>query len=290
MIKTTDVTTGEAKGRGFYDELMRTSKSHLQEEYEAGRITGADYSNVYLSVMASNLQTASSFILQYEINNKQLEIAEEQRKNAIKQNELLTAQITQIASQTALTDDELTRLRPLQELQAQHQNTLLQSQNSGQIAQNTLLTSQNIGQLAQNELVAKQEDLLDEQIKSEAVNTVDPTGGIAKANYDKTLAEQAVINQKLITETAQTVGTTATIGGLVGAEMSLKTEQKESFVRDAEQKAAKFYSDVLSIVYSTNPDGADADPALWGIGPSNSHKVLTKLLDGIGVTGVSAPV
>lgn len=280
-ISIKDITTGEVAGRGSYDALMRTTLAHIKAEHAAGRITDSNYATVYLGALQSNLSVATQFTLQHELTNQQLLIAAETLINTKKQGELLDAQVTQTAAQTALLTDELAELRPLQKAQISAQTNLTNKQEAQQVAQTALTVLQQVGQDAQNAVTVKQELLVAEQIKSEATKTVDATGGQALAVLNKTNAEKETIDQKKATEIAQTTGTTATVGGLIGYEMKLKEAQGDSFLRDAEQKAAKFYSDTLSIVYSTNPDGADANPALWGLGPTDGKAVMTKLLAGI---------
>jgi hypothetical protein len=50
-------------GAGAFDVLMRATKLHLKEEYEASRITGKEYSTVYLGALTAVLQTATQFLL-----------------------------------------------------------------------------------------------------------------------------------------------------------------------------------------------------------------------------------
>lgn len=280
-ISIKDITTGEVAGRGNFDALMRTTLAHIKEEHTAGRITDANYATVYLGALQSNLSIATQFTLQHQLTNQQLLIAAETLNNTKKQGELLDAQVAQSSAQTALLADELAALRPLQKTQITSQTSMIDTQELGQVQQTALVVLQQAGQDAQNAVTAKQELLVDEQIKSEATKTVDATGGQALAVLNKTKAEKETIDQKKATEIAQTTGTTTTVGGLIGYEMKLKEAQGDSFKRDAEQKAAKFYADVLSIVYSTNPDGADADPALWGLGPADGKVVMTKVLQGL---------
>lgn len=280
MLKLTDLTGGEVAGAGLFDELMRTAKSLLEQEYDAGRIVGADYPTVYLGAIQFNLQTAAQYLLAYEVQNQQVLLLQEQIQgadldNQLKadtlitnalQRELLTAQV-EAANKQVLKLVEETKLVTQQVAQSKAQEDQVRKQ----IEQLT----------AQISLTSKQEDLVDNQILTEGANTKLPTAGLTKATYDKTLSEIAILNQKLVTETAQTEGTIDTVGGLVGQEMSLKTNQGNSFLRDAEQKAAKFYADILSIAYSVDPL---IDPALWGAGPTESNAVFTKLLEGIGVS------
>ena len=60
-IKT--LTTSELDGSGVFDRLMQAVKLHLDEEYTSHRITGNEYSNVYLGAMTAVLQTSVQFLL-----------------------------------------------------------------------------------------------------------------------------------------------------------------------------------------------------------------------------------
>ena len=58
-----NLTSVAIEGTGAFDVLMRATKLHLQAEYDAQRITGADYSNVYLGALTAVLQTSVQFLL-----------------------------------------------------------------------------------------------------------------------------------------------------------------------------------------------------------------------------------
>lgn len=57
------LTTVSLTGSGAFDVLMRATKQHLKEEYDAQRITGQEYSTVYLGALSAVLQTATQFLL-----------------------------------------------------------------------------------------------------------------------------------------------------------------------------------------------------------------------------------
>ena len=57
------LTTEVINGTGAFDVLMRAAKGHMVEEYDAGRITGADYTQVYLGALSAVLQTSIQFLL-----------------------------------------------------------------------------------------------------------------------------------------------------------------------------------------------------------------------------------
>lgn len=57
------LTTETINGTGAFDALMRVTKLHLQAEYDAQRITGSDYTTVYLGALTAVLQTSIQFLL-----------------------------------------------------------------------------------------------------------------------------------------------------------------------------------------------------------------------------------
>ena len=63
-------TSGTLEGTGTYDTLMRVNLLHIQQEYQAGRIKGADYANVYLSLLQGSMQIAMDFTMR----EKELEL------------------------------------------------------------------------------------------------------------------------------------------------------------------------------------------------------------------------
>lgn len=57
------LTQVEVNGNGAFDKLMQSTKLHLKEEYDAQRITGDEYSKVYLGALTAVLQTSIQFLL-----------------------------------------------------------------------------------------------------------------------------------------------------------------------------------------------------------------------------------
>lgn len=58
-----DLTTGQVNGNGVFDKLMTSLVNHLKVEYEAARISGAEYTKAYIGVVGAALQTAQQFLL-----------------------------------------------------------------------------------------------------------------------------------------------------------------------------------------------------------------------------------
>lgn len=292
-ITLESLTGGEVTGGGLFDELMRTTKAHLQEELTSGRITNQNYATVYLGGLQANLQAAIQFLLEYEINNQKALLLQEQVKQETKRNELLNLQITKQQVDNDTAQYQLDSILP-EQLATQVEQTKLVTQ---QIAQSTAeeeLTDAKKVQVTTESaakvlLLGKQEDLLNKQILTETANTTTPTAGLTKVQHDKMLKEIEVLNQKKVTELAQTEGTVSldtngkiTAGGLLAHEMHLKQVQADSFKRDAEQKAAKVLTDTFAMVYATSPD--NYKPTEWHLGGAAGQEVMNKLYAGINIT------
>ena len=277
MLTVRSLTGGEKEGSGVFDELMRTIKSHVHEELSTGRITEKAYSEVYLGALQFALNSATSYALAYEKANKELAVLDEQIKQNQKQNELLELQKEQLSIANATAKYNLDVMLPAQLLQLKKQTELVVEQ----VNQATAQTAQITAQIA---LTKKQQDLVDEQIRDAKDKHTNPTGGLNKAQYDKLMAEKVIADQKLITEKAQTsssINGTA-VGGLIGQEMTLKKNQGDSFLRNAEIQVAKLYSDAFSVMYSTDAEGMDNQA--FGFGSDESFEVMKKTAAGIGIT------
>lgn len=277
MLTVRSLTGGEKEGSGVFDELMRTIKSHVHEELAEGRITEKAYSEVYLGALQFALNSATTYALSYKKANKELEVLDEQIKQNQKQNELLELQKEQLSIANATAKYNLDVMLPAQLLQLKKQTELVVEQVNQAIAQTAQIT-------AQTALTKKQQDLVNEQIRDAKDKHTIPTGGLNKAQYDKLMAEKAIADQKLITEKAQTsssINGTA-VGGLIGQEMTLKKNQGDSFLRNAEIQVAKLYSDAFSVMYSTDAEGMDNQA--FGFGSDESFEVMKKTAAGIGVT------
>jgi len=57
------LTDGTTSGEGVFDVLMKGCGLHLRQEYEAGRITGSEYSKTYIAMMEAAMANATQFVL-----------------------------------------------------------------------------------------------------------------------------------------------------------------------------------------------------------------------------------
>lgn len=58
-----ELTTGVVGGSGMFDKLMTSLSAHLKGEYEANRLSGAEYTKAYVGVTAAALQTGAQYLL-----------------------------------------------------------------------------------------------------------------------------------------------------------------------------------------------------------------------------------
>lgn len=114
----------------------------------------------------------------------------------------------------------------------------------------------------------KQADLLVEQ------------ANLVKDQSSKAQAEKDLLNQKKLTEQAQILDTVDgnAVVGIVGKQKALYTNQADGFLREAEVKAAKIFTDLWTIAKSTSPD--DLELALpLNVDQSSMDAVLLKLAE-----------
>ena len=69
----TDANNPVWEGDGVFDKLMMAVNGNISIQYETGRITGSEYSNVYLGSMQSVIAESMKFILNKKSVEKQLE-------------------------------------------------------------------------------------------------------------------------------------------------------------------------------------------------------------------------
>lgn len=81
----------------------------------------------------------------------------------------------------------------------------------------------------------------------------------------KVTSEKALLDQKLVTEQAQTKHI-AEADSVIGKQLALYAQQTEGFKRDAEQKAAKLAVDAWSASVMADPNsGIDANPPTYAV-------------------------
>lgn len=92
-IDNKDLTEINKDGNGIVDILIRTVKIHLEEEFNKGRITGPEYSQVYLGSLNTSISQGIQFLLSKDQAAQQAKLIEAQITQTEKQTELLSKQL-----------------------------------------------------------------------------------------------------------------------------------------------------------------------------------------------------
>ena len=189
------LTTRDLKGTGVFDKLMTSVNLHLQKEFEANRIKGTDYADVYVSALGQVMAQSVQFLLGEQAADKQAELLVAQTANAV--------------------------------------------------SQNITITKQNL----------------------------------------KLDAEIALLNQKLFTEQAQILSTVDgnPVAGQVGKQVELLNQQKEGFIRAAEQKVLQTLVTTWSVRHTGEGAGNPAS-TINGLSNDNIKIAVNKALEGINTT------
>lgn len=130
---------------------------------------------------------------------------------------------------------------------------------------------------AQIELANKQVELAEKQLEQ-----ADKQLELLEKQIELQQAQADLARQKIKTEIAQIADTVdgVAVSGVIGAQVALYKQQRESFLRDAEQKSLKILADTW-ITRKTIDDGVEV-PVNFDTDALNAF--TKKVADGIGVT------
>lgn len=373
-----ELTKGTLSGTGVFDVMIKGVKAHLKEEFDAGRIRGTDYANVFSTSMAEIMGQATQYALAKTKMGLELQLLEAQLGKiaaetvvVTKQAALLEAQITkenasaanilaetrqveyvtsfQIPSQIDATEAQAALTRT-QEAQAAQQTLNIVAQRD-QIDSQTLsikadtklkevqwdiavhtrdfklaaelesIKTDNLVKikqlaLADKELLVKQSqiDLSSKEVllKQSQIDLGTKELLIKQAQLDLTAkdlllkGEQLLItkyelatklpaevglvtsqkefyDQKTVTEKAQVDGTVINPDSVIAINNNLLKEQSKTFMRSAQQTAAKLLIDTWTVRNQNDPDGNRAD-ATNKLQDSTIGKAVQAIMQGIDVT------
>ena len=130
---------------------------------------------------------------------------------------------------------------------------------------------------AQIELANKQAELAEKQLEQ-----ADKQLELLEKQIELQQAQADLARQKIKTEVAQIADTVdgVAVSGVIGAQVALYKQQRESFLRDAEQKSLKILADTW-ITRKTIDEGVEV-PVNFDTDALNAF--TQKVADGIGVT------
>ena len=257
LISPRSWTTGESAGSGMFEELMRSVESHIQKQHDKGTITERNFDQIYLGALQYTLSESAQFVLKFQQVNQQNKMIDAQIIGQDFDNKYKQAQIVHMEKQQLLLDEQI-KLAQKELLQAD-QNLI------NSVKQGLILDKQVEQADADIELKLKQTLQIVEQTKlviQQTANALTENTTMVK-QQNKLDSEMAILNQKLITEVAQTsdVFDGKPIEGITGKQGLLYSRQADGYLRDAEQKAAKFYTDMMNTRVGSDEDTYDLTTA-----------------------------
>ena len=245
-IAFTDVTDSidPTAGTGTFDVLMQRIESHIERQHLAGRITGSDYATVYLGSLQAAIQQSIQFVLGEQAADKQADLLAAQivevSATTVRNDSVSAADVSLKEAQESDIEYVTTNHRPEQTTELQEQIDLLKSQDLNVIENVALVAAQtaDIGYVTTNHR-PEQLAQLQEQV-------------------NKTTAEISLLEQKELTEMAQTsdsltakwgTGGTA-LTGILGAQQSLYNHQSAGFKAKHHVDVVKSMTEVWSVAYA----------------------------------------
>jgi hypothetical protein len=275
-LSLASLTGGEAQGAGAFDELMRAVNSHIQVQFDAGRLTEENIAQVYLGALQTTMSEGSNFLIKLQESNQRVRLMDEEIANSKLQGTLLQAQIDKIAKETLGIEKQTLKLDS--DIALVDTQVILQGK-QGEVLDEAVLNAQK-DLLVKDSQIANQ-DAQTTMVGKQIINTENQAAQIL-IQTTKISAEKDILTQRAVSEEAQTkdvVGGIA-VGGIIGKQMSLYQNQADGYIRDAEQKAAKIMNDTLITRISTDYEQVSTLTA--GLSDAEVGNVMSKLKLGIG--------
>jgi hypothetical protein len=252
-----DLTTRTVGGTGTYDAIMASQAAHLKDEFNQGRITGAEYTKAYIALA----QAAAGQAIQFLLGKDQAYWA-----SVIAQGQALTArvQLETAKAQLAIALIEVNNQRAtfaLNKIRLANEDaqygitnytllTKLPAENAMMTSQKAVVDAQKTGQDKANEIAAY---TLSTKLPAEVAMLASQKLGVEKsteiAAYTLTNlnpAQLTLIKEQGEAQRAQTLDTrsdAAAVAGSVKSQKDLYAQQVISYKRSSEVNAAKIFTD-----------------------------------------------
>lgn len=191
----TEVTLENIVGDGgAYPTLLGAVQADLEKEYDAGRLMGTDYANVYVALVQNALSQAIQFELTKDQVAAQTDLILAQIETQAKQTILVEAQTDQINAQITIAEDAAVKDLLLKDAQldALAKDDLIKDQQLLKLLAETAVTNQQLINLvtqntnleAEGLNIPKQGELLDKQITQADYQTALITAQTAKTEAE----------------------------------------------------------------------------------------------------------
>ena len=227
-----DLTTGQVNGDGVFDALLKSVSVHLRAEFDAGRITGAEYTKSYIAAVEAAMANGTQFLLQRDQAFWTAQAAQLGAITARVQLQTAKAQMLQ-AMYGALREKAgyalakmQTSVASMEYMTAEYNHTMLQP------LQKDVLTAQ-----AATAVLQTESQDLENQTKDFTLTNILP-------------AQAQLVTEQMEAARAQTLDLrtdTNAVTGSIGKQKDLYAQQIVSYQRKSELDAAKLWSDAWTV-------------------------------------------
>jgi hypothetical protein len=237
-------------GDGVFDQLMAASEEHINKQFDENRITGNEYSQLYLGNLQAVLNNSTQYLLG-------IMLLPEQRAKMTAETSLVAIQEEKVEIEKGLLELEKEKLKyqieqlfPLEKQKLELEVEKVRQEGLLIEAQIRKIDAEILHMLEQQELWDKQEDKIVAEIAYLAAQEA-----MMLKQAEKIDKEIEFLGWKIETEQANTVAGVAQKDSLIGRQMSLLTAQKYGFAGDIEAKMAKLHADFQGVYESIHEPG-----------------------------------
>lgn len=268
-IPIEDLTELSLVGEGVFDQLLQLQRIHLNREYKDARITGKEYSEVYLKTYIATLEQAIQFLLAKEKQAYELDLLAEQANKLRKEQDLLDvkidqekfilnikmpkeiemmdAQIAKLKADTRLVEEQI--LIAKEEIKLKKKDLILKDKEIALREKDLILRDKEIA-LKEKELLMrdKELDMMDKQLRlkekeialaQKEIELKEAMIAVKWKELEIAEAQLVLTYAKAKTEQAMTDGSLIGPGSVLGKKNAVLDAQILSMDRDADQKTAQ---------------------------------------------------
>ena len=257
-----DAKTQAVTGEGILDKLMETTNTHLQAQFEAGRIRLEDYANAYVSILTNNLQVATQLAMGMSNDRVMRYKAEQEIKTMQSQDRVMRYKAEQ-EIKTMQSQDRVMRYKAEQEIkQANAQARLIEVQRKNAIAEREVLTAKTNAEI--NKMI---DDMYQQDRK--VTSDISATTTKLKDDLENSAHQRVMLAQQkevLVKKTNAELKKLNNDKKLVEEQINSEREKKKLYFRqrqgfdeDSQLKLFKHMSDSWGLAYSVAGDSDQFD-------------------------------
>lgn len=258
-ITVTDLTN--ENGNGVFDKLVSAMQAILTQEFKDNRITGTEYSKIFMSSLDSAMNQSMQFTLQKDQSSKQVEVLEAQRLLTLAQKNIAETQLL-VAQQELLKITAEVAMMPAQQALLEAQVLLTEAQAAKATVEVEILEIEKTKTTAEVLLIEANTDQSIKQVEvlTAQILNLPKEGVLLDKQAAKTDTETLFLDQRIKTEKSQIVDTIdgVAVFGTVKKQKDLYEAQAKGFVFDSEYKVMKALIDTWITRRGTD-EGVAAD-------------------------------